>query len=60
LGQTNQQRKAMFAKGTRVSLDGKKGTIVGESLGHPTVQFDSGVTRAVFVEGLRKIKESKS
>ena len=53
-------QKAMFAKGTRISLDGKKGVIVRESIGYPTVQFDDGVTRSVFVEGLRKIKESKS
>lgn len=56
----DENRKAMFAVGTRVSLDGKKGTIVAEASAYPTVQFDEGVTRTVFVEGLRKIKEMKS
>jgi len=57
---TREQQKAMFAKGTRVSLEGKKGTIFVESIAHPSVKFDDGTIRAVFVEGLRKIKESKS
>lgn len=57
---SDKQRKAMFAKGTRVSLEGKKGTIFAESLGHPSVKFDDGTIRSVFVEGLRKIKERKS
>jgi len=57
---TRQQQKAMFAKGARVSFDGKNGTITRASSGYPQVTFDDGLVRTVFAEGLEKIKNRKS